>query len=246
MSLKKTIAFLMAVLILSLSACSESPVEDVTENGSGDAVPTVAAEAIDQTDEKQDRASVPDNLPAIDFGGRDFRAAQQTTRTYEFYAEELTGEGTNDSVYNRNLKVEDRFGVKIVSVDYDSLSNITNDVATLVKSGTDAYEVVSHYAYKAYTPIHAHAYRNWLEVPNIDFSQPWWNSLANEQNTINGILYTATGDVNISSLLTTYTDEKHDRRIWHLFIQDGRHSWPDENITGIRFNDMILDFFEAE
>ena len=75
MSLKKTIAFLMAVLILSLSACSESPVEDVTENGSGDAVPTVAAEAIDQTDEKQDRASVPDNLPAIDFGGRDYRGS---------------------------------------------------------------------------------------------------------------------------------------------------------------------------
>ncbi|MBR4895310.1 MAG: hypothetical protein IKZ41_02705, partial [Clostridia bacterium] len=93
-----------------------------------------------EVDEKQDRLSVPDNLPEIDFGGRDFRAAQQTSRTYEFYAEELTGEGTNDSVFNRNLKIESRFDVKIVSVDYDSLSSITNDVATLVRSGTDAYE----------------------------------------------------------------------------------------------------------
>ena len=203
--LKRTMAGMLALCMLALSACSETPVE---ENSAGapeaDVLPAAETTAKEDADDRMDRASVPDNLPEIDFGGRDFRAAQQTSRTYEFYAEELTGEGTNDAVYNRNLKVEDRFGVKIVSVDYDSLSAITSDVGTLVKSGTDAYEVVSHYAYRAYTPIHAHAYRNWLEVPNVDFSRPWWNSLANEQNTINGILYTATGDVNISSLLTTY------------------------------------------
>ena len=203
--LKRIAAGTLALCMLALSACSETPVE---ENSAGapeaDVLPAAETMAKEEADDRMDRASVPDNLPEIDFGGRDFRAAQQTSRTYEFYAEELTGEGTNDAVYNRNLKVEDRFGVKIVSVDYDSLSTITSDVATLVKSGTDAYEVVSHYAYRAYTPIHAHAYRNWLEVPNVDFSRPWWNSLANEQNTINGILYTATGDVNISSLLTTY------------------------------------------
>lgn len=61
-----------------------------------------------------------------------------------------------------------------------------------------------------------------------------------------GLDHTETYEVGKSSLLSMYTDEKHDRRVWHLFIQDGRHSWPDENITGIGFNDMILDFFEAE
>ncbi len=200
---KRAAAAALAVLMLLLAACSETPQENAVEDMGTVPEAEIAPEP-DGTDDKTDRASVPDNLPELDFGGRDFRAAQQTTRTYEFYAEELTGEGTNDAVYNRNLKIEDRFKVKIVSVDYDSLSSITNDVATLVKSGTDAYEVVSHYAYRAYTPIHSRAYRNWLEVPNIDFSRPWWNSLANEQNTINGILYTATGDINISSLLTTY------------------------------------------
>ena len=201
---KRMAAAALAVLFLLLAACSETPSETGEEGSAGSDVEPEIAQPADPADEKTDRASVPDDLPALDFGGRDFRAAQQTSRTYEFYAEELTGEGTNDAVYNRNLKIEDRFKVKIVSVDYDSLSSITNDVATLVKAGTDAYEVVSHYAYRAYTPIHAHAYRNWLEVPNIDFTRPWWNSLANEQNTINGILYTATGDINISSLLTTY------------------------------------------
>ncbi len=204
MSLKKIVASVMAVLLLTLTACSNTSPGGSAADESETVPDPVASDIPAQPDEKQDRSSVPDNLPEIDFGGRDFRAAQQTSRTYEFYAEELTGEGTNDSVFNRNLKIESRFNVKIVSVDYDSLSSITNDVDTLVRSGTDAYEVVSHYAYKAYTPIHAHAYRNWLEVPNIDFSRPWWNSLANGQNTINGILYTATGDINISSLLTTY------------------------------------------
>lgn len=214
MKLKRILCAALAVLMLvSAAACSETPAEPEDTGSGTPAVP--ADEAVpggenqpagEQAEEaaQEDRASVKDGLPELNFEGREFRAAQQTSRTYEFYAEELTGEGTNDAVYNRNLTVEGRFGVKIVSVDYDSLSSITTDVATLAKAGTDAYEVVSHYAYRAYVPIHSGVYRNWLDVPNVDFTRPWWNALANEQNTINGYLYTATGDVNISSLLTTY------------------------------------------
>ena len=149
------------------------------------------------------RANIPDNLPEIAFDGREFRAAQQVSNKYEFYVEELNGEGANDAVYNRNLKIEDRFDVKIQSVDYDSLGTITSDVAKLVQSGTDAYEVASHCAWKSSVPIRAKAYRNWNDVTVVDFTQPWWNQLANEQNTIHGVLYTATGDINISSLLNS-------------------------------------------
>ena len=152
-----------------------------------------AAEVSEDAEETEiSRANIPDNLPEITFDGQEFRAAQQISNKYEFYSEELNGEGANDAVYNRNLKIEDRFDVKIQSVDYESLGAINSDVAKLVTSGTDAYEVASHCAWKSSTPIRAGVYRNWNEVDNVDFSQPWWNQLANESNTINGILYTAT------------------------------------------------------
>jgi len=34
-------------------------------------------------------------------------------------------------------------------------------------------------------------------------------------------------------------------QVWHLRIKDGRHSWPEESITGIDINSLILDFFDG-
>ncbi|MBQ8186893.1 MAG: hypothetical protein IJ037_08480 [Clostridia bacterium] len=132
-TIKRTGAFLLALLKLlsSLTACSD--------NASGgeetDAVPgAVTADTASEVSEDAEeteitRANIPDNLPEITFDGQEFRAAQQISNKYEFYSEELNGEGANDAVYNRNLKIEDRFDVKIQSVDYDSLGAITSDVA---------------------------------------------------------------------------------------------------------------------
>lgn len=195
---------LVASMLLSAAACSDNGASETTasdETAANASADNVSAEDIPA---ETSRADVKDNLPEISFDGREYRAASTTGTQYEFYSEEITGEATNDAIYNRNLLIEDRFDTKIVPVEYSGLGAIVSDVATLVAAGTDAYEVVSHCSYKAYTPIRARAYRNWLEVENIDLTQPWWNDLANSQSTINGFLYTITGDINISSLLNTY------------------------------------------
>ena len=36
-----------------------------------------------------------------------------------------------------------------------------------------------------------------------------------------------------------------DRQVWQLVIKGARHNWPDQNLTGIDANALILDFFEA-
>lgn len=202
--MKRTGAFLLAMLMLlsSLAACSDTGSDEKETQPS--AADTSSTDTETEETDGSSRANISDNLPEITFDGREYRAAQQISNKYEFYSEEITGEGANDAVYNRNLKIESRFEVTISSVDYDSLGAITSDVEKLVASGTDAYEVASHCAWKSSVPIRAGVYRNWNEVKDVDFTQPWWNQLANEQNTINGILYTATGDINISSLLNTY------------------------------------------
>lgn len=35
-------------------------------------------------------------------------------------------------------------------------------------------------------------------------------------------------------------------QVWDLVIRDGRHSWPDENITGININELILDYLDTQ
>ena len=36
---------------------------------------------------------------------------------------------------------------------------------------------------------------------------------------------------------------KSGKQVWDIFIKDGRHSWPNEGVTGINMNQMILDYF---
>ena len=207
--MKKTLSLILAMLMLlsAFTSCSDNSADNAGETTApAVSAENVGAEAGEDSAEPAEttRADVKDGLGEYNFDGLVYRAAQPESSAYEFYAEELTGESTNDAVYNRNLKIEERFNTKIETINFASTSAVITEVQNLNASGTDAFEVATHVAYKAYTPIGTGSYRNWYDVPNVDFTQPWWNSLANTQNTINGILYTATGDINISSLLNTY------------------------------------------
>ena len=48
-----------------------------------------------------------------------------------------------------------------------------------------------------------------------------------------------------SSLLTKHYSAETPQQVWHLLVQNGRHSWPTERFTGIDANAQILLFFEA-
>lgn len=52
-------------------------------------------------------------------------------------------------------------------------------------------------------------------------------------------------EVTLSELTTAqcYSSAKSDTLVWHVEIQDGRHSWPSEQFSGIIVNDVILDYF---
>ncbi|MBO5257138.1 MAG: acid shock protein, partial [Clostridia bacterium] len=209
--MKKTLSLILAMLMLlsAFTACSEggTAAEDTTAAVSDTVDSTSDAPAAEDTEAEPaetTREDVKDGLGDYNFNGTSFRAAQPESSSYEFYAEELTGESTNDAVYNRNLRVEERFNAEIETINFANTTAVLTEVNNLVASGSDAFEVATHVAYKAYTPIGNGAYRNWYDVPTVDFTRPWWNNLANTQNTINGILYTATGDINITSLLNTY------------------------------------------
>ena len=51
-------------------------------------------------------------------------------------------------------------------------------------------------------------------------------------------------DVKIAtSTLTKYKSNFSDKKIFHLLVAEGNHSWPTEQINGIDTNKLILDFF---
>lgn len=60
----------------------------------------------------------------------------------------------------------------------------------------------------------------------------------------NGLEATESSEIGKGSVFTKYAKEGKDKQVWNLFIKDGRHSWPDEKITGIDINALILEFME--
>ncbi len=234
---KRTLALLLAMLMLAsstgLTACSES-----TENAESSATdvsstPTASEEteaetSIEDLSPAEQRALIPDNLPDMTFDGRSYIVGVENWKEYEIRSEELTGEATNDAVYDRNLRIEDRFDVKIESL---LLPDVTahDNVKTVVTSGTYAYDIVGFVNFKAFVPITAGALYNWCDMPYVDLNQPWHNKLANDPATMNGKLYAINSDLSISTLQYTYG---------MFFNYD---IWANYNMTGQDFYDMVFD-----
>ena len=54
-----------------------------------------------------------DDVPPLDFEGREFRTVEQTSVMYGFAPEEQNGDIINDAVYERARKAEERINITI-------------------------------------------------------------------------------------------------------------------------------------
>ena len=209
---KKILSALLAALLLSTSftACSESKTETNTDAPTSSEVVSAepAAEEIaeEELSDLELRQRISDDLPEMKWDGADFRVytSNATWADYEgeIIAEELTGDACNDAVYNRNIKIEERFDIKM-SVSSDSTP--WNMPQTLAHAGTDDYHLVAFYDYQANVPISAKALLNWTEAPYQDLDKPWHNKLANDGATINNRLYAICSDLSYTSMTFTHT-----------------------------------------
>ena len=59
--------------------------------------------------ETQIETELTDHVPELDFNGETITFSMNNLNVYEIGADELTGEITNDAVYNRNASLEERF-----------------------------------------------------------------------------------------------------------------------------------------
>lgn len=202
----RVLSFLLALLMIvpALSACSENPA-GTPDTPADPATPAgTAEEAAADTDELsalEQRQLIPDNLPDVKYDGRDYLVETENRKVYEILSEDLTGEATNDAVYNRNLLLENRFDVHIGVVENETPYN---EIVTAVTAGTHDYDIAGFINFLTLTPVSARVLYNWLDVPRVDLSQPWHNHLANEGATINDRLYVINSDLSISTLLYTY------------------------------------------
>ena len=182
--LLKAPAFLLVVsLVLSVYSCEDSIDNDT--------------EVITETTTPETEKPYLDNLGEYDFDGADFTMLVRETRVNDIAPDEATGDVVSDAIYNRNVKIAERFNVKIVVETLPDDSNMWN--STLdgeVMAGSDAYDVVMpDYWWGCETRglfLDLHDYDDIFE-----FDQPWWTAGWNDNAEIYGQLYSAVGSMSL-------------------------------------------------
>ncbi len=209
--MKKPISLLLlcALLLSTLVSCGSS-----TETTAETAAPETetAAETKDPTKDDYGRDLVPSAVPEdVDFAGADLTIFLRDRLDgieygYEFMAEELNGEIVNDAIYKRNLETEEDLGITFHYFSgFGNPGEYHNELDKSVRAADGTYDIAAYYAYFGAAWALEGLFYNLTDLPYLDFSKPWWNQNFAEEMTIAGALYSAVGDVSLTSINRLYT-----------------------------------------
>ena len=195
--IKKSVCVLLIIsMLLLIAACSGNetgPEPDTDGTTSG---------AEDTTGLQYEADELPSDL---NFGGEKItfltiKAKNESDNDIfrnEVFAEELSNDPINDSIYNRERFVEDRIGVEIEHYDVD-LDDYNKTVIVQQTSDEDIYQVYAASTVWFAPNVFNNYLQNLYDVDYLDFSKPWWSDLFAEQAEIMGDLYLATGSISLS------------------------------------------------
>jgi len=204
MKLKQLLCGLLAALcVLPLAACGEeNPSADTT---AADTAITEPAETAPPTDE-WGREIIEDSVPAdLKYSNEVMRIFTRDDSKYwllEITAEDGTGDVLNDAVYNRNLTVEERLGVKLEIKRMPGTFAVRtawfNVLRAAVQADDDSIDMATVYISQGAPLITEGLFMNLLNVEHLDLDKPWWNKSFNEEMTMYDQLYATVGDYMLS------------------------------------------------
>lgn len=203
--LKRIVSMIILVALLStyLISCSTS---DNQENSTDDNKDTSSVNNVIEEIPIVDLCST-DYLPEKDYEGYEFTIItfeDHISGTNMFIAEEQTGEVLNDALYKRNTAVEERFNIQIKGVGLP-WGETPKAVERSVKAGDQPYDLLALHSVEACaTLLNNHMIYNWLKVPNIDLTKPWYNQSISDLVEINGYLPYIVSDFNYGSYPFSY------------------------------------------
>ncbi len=191
-----TIVLIFSSLSFTLVSCSNEPEEVI--GGSHD-------KPIPEGDIFAERALIDDGLGEYDFKGRSLRIASYSPSEY-FVKEEDRNQGNlmMDAKFNRNETVEHRFNFKIETAYSGTYNEVTAWVQKSVLSGVDEFDLFCSQAASAGGLVLKSVFLNWYDIPNIDFTKPWWAKSCADQLTYDGKAILVVSDFTASAISGTF------------------------------------------
>lgn len=191
---KITAMTLLLAMALSVASCG---------GGNGDTNnDTTTSAGGDTTTAAPEDTSPKLELPDKNFGGTEFTILSSDLNSYEYDAEEQTGDIVEDSIYKRNRTVEELLGVNfnIISQpgDWPARDTFNGLIKNSVLAGDGEYDLISGVAVIVMQLSTEGYFVNANNLKYIDFDNPWWVQGMNDNLAIDGKLYGFIGDASLS------------------------------------------------
>lgn len=193
--MKKLFCILLALaMLLPLASCSDAPdnAEPSSQSGNTATVPADAGAEEDPT------AKLYEDLPAADYGGYTFSFLNNISNfAYTIMsAEELTGEGINDAVFNRNQKVEEVLGIKL-DEHLESYGDVTSQMNTAIAAADDTFSCFWNEAGFVAPFATGGKLINIHDISAVNLDKPWWEGKAMSEIQILDKLFFLVGDIHL-------------------------------------------------
>lgn len=122
----------------------------------------------------------------------------------EFYAEGLTGNEINDAIYERNARVEERLGVKLIYREQpgkeSAMAEFVKFAETDIASGACEYDMYGGYSRAVASMALTGRLVELTGLDYLNFEKPWWPEALVNECMINNKLFFCSGDISTNML----------------------------------------------
>ena len=192
--------FMTAVLLIGLilSSCGS----DVTTSAPDTSMPDANGTTDMSTESTVEELLA--SLPDANYDGYEFTfltissGINSTTRfTDEIYVSEEDGDIINDSVYQRNQLVSEKYNVTITALPEDTPLEAARSA---IMAGDNIFDVMNIRKDEVITLLPDGLLADWNSLPYNDYTAPWWNRHCVEKLTIGDFLPLMSGSILISEI----------------------------------------------
>lgn len=211
--MKKVISLLLLALIVSfslvLAACkdeADTPVVPGNQNASQNETESGTPESEgDQASEEETFA--PPTLPDVRFDDQTFTVLVRhnvDNDGNDIYADVDSGDTLKEAVYQRNMVIEEKYGItikEVVASDNDINSTLYNSVMANEKT----FDMANMNFHQTYTSaLEGILLDISTDLEYVDLDNPWWDHETNSDFTINNKQFMAIGNGNVDAVRGTW------------------------------------------
>lgn len=193
MNFKRTIALILAAMLVVVGLASCANTSDKDSDKSSD----------DQYITEGDY-----QFTKYDFNGEDFTTlsvAPGTDGGLGYYngdyidADSITGEVTNDAVYDRNVQVEEAYNVVMGTIYIDE-DDITDTIRQYTMAGDISFDNIYAWGIRVASLIPDNYYYDFNQIPYVDLTRDYWCPTAMDDLTVAGKTYVVSNDITMNKL----------------------------------------------